>query len=324
MRRLMIVVLVLAGLYGGYWFVGAFAVERQGRTLLSELAADGWQVGYTDLKTVGFPSRFDTTLSAPKLTDPRTGIGWTAGFFQLLALSYQPNHLIAIWPDRQTLRLPDETVALQVHGMKASVSVAPTTALRLERLTAEVGVATATSDKGWQAEIDHALLALRPSGAPQSYDLYTEVVNLRLPAGVLDIIDPDKTLPEPIADMHVDSTVTFDRPLDRHAVAGAPPRPTRIAIKSVRANWGDLALTGAGDLTVDAGGLLSGSVDLTLGGWPRMVRILLRAGVIAPQAAPLWTALAARTNGAIKLTLRLADGQMMLGPLPLGPAPRLN
>ncbi|MBI1417782.1 MAG: DUF2125 domain-containing protein [Limimaricola sp.] len=323
MRRLLIVVLVLAGLYGGYWFVGAFAVERQGRALLGELAADGWQVGFSDLKTVGFPSRFDTTLSDPALADPKTGIGWKAAFFQLLALSYQPNHLIAIWPDSQTLTLPGQRVAVQAQGMKASVSVAPTPALRLDRLTAEVGVATATSDKGWQAEIDHALFALRPSGAPQGYDLYADVVNLRLPAEVLDVIDPGKALPEPIADMHVDSTVTFDRPLDRHAVAGTPPRPTGIAVKSVQAHWGDLALNGAGNLTIDTSGQLSGSLDLTLSGWPQIVKMLVGAGLIAPQAAPLWTALGARADGAVKLTLRLADGRMMLGPLPLGPAPRL-
>lgn len=324
MRRLTIFVLVLAALYGGYWFVGRAAVERGGTALLAQIRGEGYDVAYSRLHTIGFPSRFDTTVSDVAISDPGSGIGWRAPFFQVLALSYQPNKVILIAPPRQQIDLPGQTLTLQSDRMRASLSVQPKSALTLNRVTVEVGTADLGSSLGWDTTLDHALFAMRPATAPQAYDLYFDAANLRLPAALLDAMDPGKTLPEPIGDAHIDSTVTFDQPLDRFAGADHAPRPTHILLKEARASWGPIDVVASGELTVDPGGIPEGQITLRAEGWQQLIEALAGAGAIDPGVAPTWIALGERLSqgGTVELPLGFTAGLMTLGPLPIGPAPR--
>lgn len=72
MRRLTFIVLILAAIYAGYWFIGVGAMEKSAADQFNDLEKSGWQVDYTDLSTAGFPSRFDTTVNDLTLTTP----GW--------------------------------------------------------------------------------------------------------------------------------------------------------------------------------------------------------------------------------------------------------
>ncbi len=327
MRRLTILVLILAVLYGGYWFVGRAAVERGGVALLSQLQDEGYDVSYGRLHTVGFPSRFDTTVTDIRLADPARGIVWEAPFFQILALSYQPNKVIAIAPPIQTITLPGQILTASSDKMRASVSVAASTDLTLDTITAEVGAADVASDAGWNLTLDHALFAMRPAAAPQTYDLYFDAANLRLPAQILDLIDPDKTLPEPIEDSHLDSTITFDKPIDRFAGAGQGPAPTHIALKDLRITWGPMILSASGDLSVDPAGVSDGRITVLATGWRQMIDIAVNAGLIDRGVAPTWINMAtlmAKGGETVDLPVTFAGGMMSVGPLPLGPAPRFR
>ena len=57
MRRLFILVMVVATAYGGYWFYGARSAETGAKDALAALSQDGWTVAYESLNTRGFPSR---------------------------------------------------------------------------------------------------------------------------------------------------------------------------------------------------------------------------------------------------------------------------
>jgi hypothetical protein len=65
---------------------------------LDARAAEGWIAEYESDAHRGFPNRFDTTITGLDLADPETGVAWSAPFFQILSLSYQPNHVIAVFP----------------------------------------------------------------------------------------------------------------------------------------------------------------------------------------------------------------------------------
>jgi hypothetical protein len=237
LRKLLIFVIALGVVYGGYWFVGSAAVERGAKAALAQVQADGWDLTYDSVATRGFPSRFDTTLTNINLRDPGTGIGWQAPFFQLLALSYLPNKVIAIWPNDQTVILPGQTLQVTSDRLRASIAVGANTALTLTKATVETGPLTVVSDLGWRAAIDKGLVALRQAAGDNTYDLYADLTALTLPAALKSRLDPAADLPAALTVVRADATLTLDRPLDRNLDKGPPPALQTLVVKDLDRSW---------------------------------------------------------------------------------------
>jgi hypothetical protein len=328
MRRLTFLVATLAALYGGYWFVGRAAVERGAMSTIESFRADGWNIGFDGLHTIGFPSRFDTTITALDISDPFDDIRWVAPFVQVFALSYQPNKLIVIFPDTQSVRVLGQTVDVASSKFRASGSVQPDTALTLHELVAEAGATTLTSDRGWSVAADHLLAAMRPDGpAANTYDVFAEVAAVRLPAEMDTMLDPADTLPPYLEVVRLDSVLTFDRPIDRFAGPGTAPLPTEVTIRDLRLVWGAMTLSGAGKLTIDPDGLAEGEIMFSITEWRTIAELAARAGLIDPGLVPTWANMGdalAQGSEVLNLPLTFAGGQMFLGPLPLGEAPTLH
>ena len=83
-----------SALWGGYWFIGSAGFEKGLAAWFDERRSAGWVADYSDIKTRGFPNRFDTTISDLELADTRAGLAWSAPFFQIFTLSYRPNHIV--------------------------------------------------------------------------------------------------------------------------------------------------------------------------------------------------------------------------------------
>ena len=88
MKKLLVLIVTLAALWAGYWFVGAAGVKAGFAVWFDARQSEGWQAEYSDLSVKGFPNRFDTTLTDPALADPATGLAWSAPFVQLFALHH--------------------------------------------------------------------------------------------------------------------------------------------------------------------------------------------------------------------------------------------
>jgi len=101
MRKLIFLVVISALLYGGYWFVGRAQIEDRITEALIEADEGPYDVSFGTLRTRGFPSRFDTTVTDFSFNDPATGTAWLAPRFQLFALAYRPNEVIAVFPQEQ-------------------------------------------------------------------------------------------------------------------------------------------------------------------------------------------------------------------------------
>ena len=95
MRPLLILVAILAALYGGYWLVGERQIEARAAQALDDLRAEGWQVDYASLDTSGFPSRFDTTLTDLRIADPSGQVTWSAPFVQALTFDRKTGAQVA-------------------------------------------------------------------------------------------------------------------------------------------------------------------------------------------------------------------------------------
>ncbi|MCC5974532.1 MAG: DUF2125 domain-containing protein [Rubellimicrobium sp.] len=326
MRFLIALVTILAGLYGGYWFVGRSLVERGVEDFLADLQAQGWEVRHDGIRTRGFPSRFDTTITDLSLYHPPTGTGWEGAWFQILALSYAPNRVIAVWPRQQEIVLPGERLTIASEDMRASASVKLSTALALDTVTIDASAMVITSDLGWATEVDRALFAFRAAGpGPTDYDLFLEMTDLALPPEMLAALEQGDAVPPTIESVRVDTGLTLGQPLDRHM--SDPVVLEVLTLRDTRLIWGDVELSGSGRLEADENGFAEGAITLGLTNWDPLLDLAVAGGGMMPGLArTLSRALrAVSADGQTVLApFAFRDGQVSFAFLTLGPAPQMR
>ncbi|MDG1377083.1 MAG: DUF2125 domain-containing protein [Yoonia sp.] len=329
MRRLTFIVIGLAALYGGYWFIGATALSKGIDAQISAMKADGWTVQTTDLTTEGFPSRFDTSASDITLGTPDRGVIWRVPFAQANALSYRPNEVILVLPEHQELDIDGKTYEVQSDGLKASASIAANTTLDLTNFTAQTGPLSVDGLTGELVSVSNGIVALRPSGpAPLTYDVYANLDGLTLPAGLRRLLDPTSALPETFAQSTIDGTVTLAAALDRHALTAADgPQIDAFKINGMTLTWGKLSLRATGEVTIDSAGIPTGKLTLSAQNWSQMLDIAVKAGIIDQAFVRTVMNMAMlMAGGSTDLTVPVSfqNAMMSLGPIPVGPAPRFR
>ena len=333
MRWLTIIVAGLAALYGGYWFYTRGAVEDAITEALAEAEATGRvEISHSGWATAGFPSRFDTTFDDLRIEDPATGLAWQAPWFQVFALSYRPNEVIAVWPETQTLVVDGHEMALSTARMRASARVRTNAALSFHRATLEVD-APRLQGLADGSELAMARLLAAMRSAPEvanEYDVFLEAQSVVLPAGWREMLDPDGALPPLIRQLRMDATARFDQPLDRFAGGETPVAVEALSVREFGAQWGDVALSVIGEVTADALGRATGSLTLSVTGWRQALEMATRVGLLEEgfdgTLASMGAALDETPQIAETLTLTLVmeEGQARLGPLTMGPAPLLR
>lgn len=326
MRALIWATMLMGGLWSGYWFVGKTSVERVVQAFFQEAPAQGLIAENSGISILGFPSRFDLTVTSPRLADPRSGVEWQAPFLQVFSLSYKPWHIIAAFPPEQTLSTAGQDVTITSEKLQASVVVTPNTALTLDRATLVGSGIALRSSFGWQAMADELRFALRqdPSRS-NTHEIGLDLNRLQPDPAFLALLPQ---MPTRVEKLHLDAFVGFDAPIDRFA-GQTRPRPEFLEIKEAGLNWGDLSFFAKGRLDlVDA--TPEGRLDLRIENWRDMMPFLAVSGAIKPEVLPtvetMLTTLAQQSGDpeVLDLPLIFAGGQMRLGPLPLGPAPRLS
>lgn len=334
MRNLTVFLLLLvcaALAWGLYWFVGSQATERGLSAWLDARRAEGWTATAATLETGGFPNRFDTTFETLDIEDPDTGVGWSAPWFQILSLSYRPTEVIAVWPEEQELRLPREVLGVASTRMIGSLALGTTPALPLERLVIEGTEAELVSSRGWQAEVGAAQVALRETpGAVDGpvYDLAVSLTGFAPDSAELAQVRDLVGLPEVIETLTAELTVTFDKGWDITALEDRRPQPREIEVTALNARWGDVALAGTGQLSVDENGVGTGEMALEATNWRDLVTLAEASGALPANRVPLvrgaLETLASLSGDPERLDvpLRFSGGFLLLGPVPLGAAPR--
>ncbi len=327
MRILIALVVIAAAAWSGYWLVGARALDRAIRAGIADLRDRGVQVETADISVTGFPNRFDTIVDAPRIAWPN-GVGWSAPFLQVFALSYRPNQIIAAFPETQTVSGPFGTAIVETARARASALFRPGPALVLDHanLVAEdVRIASG----GKEVSAARVLAATRvPEGAEadrQNIGLTLDDVDLpatlagRLGGGGAGRIDG----------LTLDAFLDLSAPVSRKSLAGGDLSVTRIEVSRLDMVWGEVALGASGALDVAPDGMLSGEIELTLTNWQRAIEIATRTGLLpaaqrqmAEQGLSALSALSSRPDR-LTAPLSFRGGWIYLGPVPLGPAPRL-
>ncbi|MFO1143125.1 MAG: DUF2125 domain-containing protein [Amaricoccus sp.] len=283
--RILLAIVILAALgWSGFWWVNASFRERALNAWLAERRAAGWVAEAKDISVAGFPNRVDTTVTGLRLSDPDAGWSWDADKFEILSLSYQPHHVIAVLPGEQVFATPLDTFRLTSDKLDGSVIFRPTPRLELDRMTFEAGNLKLASDAGWTAGIGDALIATRQAAAPDappfSHDLAINLDRLALPADVVAALGADSVLPAAIDKISVDATLAFDRAWDRPALESGNPELERVDIRDITMTWGKLDLRGKGELAVDARGFADSRLDLKARNWRSMVDMAESSGLL--------------------------------------------
>lgn len=330
MRKLLTLIIVVALAWAGYWVIGSQGHKAALTKWMDDRRLEGWQVEYSDHIVRGFPNRFDTTLTDLRLTDPETGISWQAPFFQVLSLSYKPNHLIAVWPHEQLFATPHGKITLKSDDMRASLVVKPSTALELDRANIEMAGAVLTSSDGWTASFDTLNAAIRNAPATaSSYDVVVDIATLLPGERFRKLIDQGGALPDQIEALRLDLQAALAGPLNRRALEIRRPDVTALTINDLRATWGELDLRAKGEMdVVDA--RPDGSLAITAKNWRDMLALAVSAGALdagSASAVELGLGFLASASGnanALDATLKFSGGTTFLGPLPIGPAPQIR
>lgn len=317
-------VLGLGVLWGGYWFVGARAVERGAQTWFAAQNAAGLVANNSAITVAGFADRFDLTITDPHLADPVSGWGWQAPFVQILAMTWKPWHVIAALPPTQVIHAPDgQDVTLDATRLMASVLMQPTPALPLKRAVVEGEGLSLSSTKGWRMGMDKMVLAAQTVDTQaNTLRLGADVATLTLPQAYANLPD----LGPALTALHLDATVTLSQPVDRSLRA---PHLLGATLAQAHIGWGVAELTASGKIAPDANGFAFGQIDLHLKGWQSLPAAAVALGLVPPSNQDSirrgleFLAKASPDPEVVSLALKLADGQMTLGFIPLGPAPRL-
>lgn len=329
MRKLIVLVLLAAFAYGGYWFVGKSQIQSRLTDALESIDSGAVDLTYDTLNTRGFPSRFDTTITDLVFEDPAILVRWAAPTFQLFALAYRPNEVIAVFPNEQTLTLDGEEFTLFTNDMRASGKVRPNGSLAFQTATIEMDNPRLRTQEGAELAMASVLAAMRLTpDTTQTYDVFLEARSIVLPEDIRRLIDPQNQQPPIIQNLRFDSDLDLSAPIA--LISDVTPQVASISIKEFALTWGDMSLSAIGDVEPDASGILNGSITISARNWMQAMDLAVSTGTIKDDRRFLVTEIANNMDetphipDTLTVTLSITDGNMMLGSFPLGPAPLLR
>lgn len=334
MKRGVKVLLGLCVIWVLYWAVAAWGLRQSVANWFETQAARGWQVEVGGIAPRGalggFPWRHVTRIEAPTLADPGTGAAWRADWLEL--------HSPAIWPGRQSLRFADgdqrlsyfdQTAVIGTEGLRADLFLAPGLALELEELGLSSGAWRIGDGETITLSAEDLDLRMVQGAEPEAYRIDMQARAFRPGLRLRRLLRAAPELPQTFDTLTLQADVTFDTAWNRSALEDRRPQPRRIDLDRLEARWGQMRLKSAGTLDVDASGVPTGELALQVEAWAEFLDMAVDTGFITPGARDQTArvvAILARASGNpedLDITLGFRGGYITIGPIPLGPAPRL-
>ena len=328
MLRLAAALVIAALLWMCWWFIGHSAYQRNLTAWMEQRRSEGWVAECSDVTTRGFPNRFDTTLSDLKLTDPETGITWSTPFVQFLSLAYRPHQVIAVLPEEHLISTPLEAFQVNHDAARASVFFRPSTSLALERARLVLEHPRIRSSQGWTVSSKELRLAIETIPVRENtYRVGMELLELSLPDMLRRNQDSSRMLPDQVGVVRADAEFGLDAPMDKRFFERAHLRINRLELTDLTVRWGDFSFGATGDLAVSEDGVPEGEVMLRAENWQPILDLAAATGLFEPAFHDMLEAafeLMSGQEGVLELPLVFSGGQVSLGVVPLGRAPRLR
>jgi len=328
--RLLKIITVAAVVWSLYWVVAGFGIRSGIEGWFSAQSDRGWQAEYSDISAGGYPLQHITRIDNPVLADPASGLAWSAAWLTLESPG--------IWPGRQTLRFApdpqrlsyfDQTSVISAKDLEARLDLAPGVALELRELALEGGLWRIQNQGSDLIGADTLLLGMVQTEQAETYRIDLLADSFRPGRALRRLMGAAPDIPDQFGTLAVELDVRFDRVWDRQALEDRRPQPRQISVRQAEAHWGPMRLRAAGDLEVDAHGIPSGALNLRAENWRQMLHMAQLSGALpagAANAAEQVLGMLAGLGGNqedLDIQINFRDGFVALGPLPLGPAPRL-
>ncbi len=318
LRGLTILALTLAAGLSGYWFVGSRAVERGAVAGVEEARLAGWTIAYDDLSVAGFPNRFDTTVTRPRVTTPDGAVRWAAPFLQVFALAYGPRHLIVVAPDEMTVELPGDAVDIRSADLRGSFVVTDEAPPALDHSTVTTDTLRIALADLW-VEIGAGQLSTRLIGAQNAHQVSLSLTDVTLAPALLAA---SGTLPDRIEAIGMDADLGLSEPVG----PGRASRVETLLLRRAEAVWGDSRVALSGEMTVAADGTQDGAFTLALTRWRPLLDVLVERDLLTGAGAALLgagIAGLADEDGVAQVPLTLTSGQVGVLGVPLLALPPL-
>ncbi|WP_171209998.1 MULTISPECIES: DUF2125 domain-containing protein [unclassified Ruegeria] len=330
MRSLIRIFILVAVAWSGYWFIAGLGLRNALTAWFDNQQELGWQADYSNVSTAGYPTHHMTRLDNPALADPVNGTAWSADWIEFQSP--------AIWPGRQMLRFADtaqrlsyfdQTATILAQDLQAELHLKPGVALVLEKMSLTSDAWTISENGSDVVGGDTLGLTMEQTTMPETYTITAQVDGFTPGVDLRNLMRSATSLPQTFETLELDLEATFDKAWDRSAIEQGRPQPVLLDLRLAEAQWGALRLFATGTLEVDPQGIPIGEIAIKAENWRDMIAMANAAGAIPDQAVdPVNRALRFMAGlggnpNALDLQLNFRDGLVALGPLPLGPAPRL-
>jgi hypothetical protein len=322
-----VLALVLLAGWSAFWLYARSEAARRIDQASADLRKRGYEVSWTERRITGWPYRLRITLTEASLREPS---GWALASPEIAAETYL--HALDRWminADRgltftRPVGGPVAVTGTRIRASLGGLDRAP------PRIAFEGAGLTFTPAPGAQpypiSAAKRVDFEVRPGPDDQGAVLLkVDGASARL-AGLLARIAGEA----PIG-------ITWEATLSKMSAFTGPDWPS--AVRSWTAAGGKMSLRNAGmtageavigarkgELSVGGDGRLRGSVDASLRQAPKALAAMGETGVISPEAAGAASAVAEARQTAGELAranISFEAGQTTLGPVRVGPAPRV-
>ena len=326
---LFVLILLVIGGWSGYWWFLSNQIRNQLTATETRLEAAGWTIEHAEPEIAGYPFRFHLALDELTITGP-SGHGLRTARLEAEANAYQLNHWVFVVPGTLDLaRGSKGWVTVEGQALRASASDLLN---RPPRIVVEFNQPRFAPTEGSQpfpiARAERLVVNLIPrEGAENQAGLLFDLTGATpRSGGVLAEMSENRVF-NLSAEAVLTNTQTLSGPTWRQALSTWSQGGGALTEVRLEATAGDDFARGqSANLTADANGRLQGSLEAHLKGGTAPLAGLARAPGVDPRAAAAVTLGAQLTSGfrgETNLTLNFTNGRTVIGPVSLGPAPRL-
>lgn len=312
------------------WTVGWFWLRaetfRRMDAAARVLGEAGYQIDWSDRKIDGYPFRLDLTVREPRLREAG-GWGLSADVLKAEAFTFAPSHWVIVLPEGARMqRRVGGPLTITAKALRASLSDTRAHPPRLSVEGLDLTFSPGPGGAPFPFEAAGELHIHSKSGPQDQGAVYFELDRARPTPGGLAarVLDSGGAV-----DLIVDGLFSHASAVTGSGAAGALRAwtqagggftPTRLYARS-----GSLSVEAkGGHLDIDSLGDLRGALTVSLEGGPELLARLGRAGAAPPEAvASAMTVVQAAGGAKAQASLTFQAGRMTLGPVALGPSPRL-
>lgn len=301
-------------------------MDQSARTL----GESGWRVDWAGRSMSGFPFRLDLEVTAPRVREV-SGWGLAAPRLKAEAFVFSADHWIVVAPDGVTLtRRVGGPVSVAAKALRASLSAASDHPPRLSVEGLDLAFAPGPGGAPVAVTSARELHIHTKAGPDDQGAAYFELDAARTDGnGLLAALAAGAP-----ADLTADAIFSHASALSGQGIAGALGgwraaggglTLRQLALRAGRTS----AVARSGSLAIGADGRLKGTLDLTLTPAAAFLDTLAVRGALTAEAARAAQAeLNAHAQGAgpaggAAVSLDFQAGQTTLGPVAIGPAPRV-